>query len=174
MKLNIGCGNHYAQGWTNVDVAYNDQVRPDIVADVTQGIPLPDGCAERIYVGHVLEHLDQADVVVALTECRRLLAPGGQMLVVGPDCDRADIMLRHRQLTAEEHRLVVEGAGRWASDVHLWRSTPELTAEAMRAAGFEVAESTVQHVSFDGSWPVVSAIGWQFAAFGSVKVEVAA
>lgn len=91
MKLNIGCAEYRCDGWSNIDAYEGDgekglERRPDILAPAWD-IPLPDGCAERIYLGHVLEHMDltAGEPQAALTEARRLLAPNGQLLAVGPD-----------------------------------------------------------------------------------------
>lgn len=164
MKLNIGCGNHYAAGWTNVDIDETQDVTPDIVGDVVKGLDFPDGSAEKIYLGHILEHLTQEDAVLALLECKRLLQPGGSMMVVGPDCDRADEMLARGEISEIEHDLVVTGAGRWAHDVHLWRSTGPLTEELLHLAGFTPAECPVEEVPAIG-FPLTSAVGWQFAYY---------
>lgn len=161
MKLNLGCGNHYAPGWTNVDVADNDEVRPDVLADLTHALPFDDGSAERIYLGHVLEHLAENDLPSLLAECRRVLADGGEMVVVGPDCDRADKLLADGTIDAVEHSLVVSGAGRWASDVHLWRCTEAVVREHLVGAGWRTASVGMVGLVMN-LWPVTSQVGWQF------------
>jgi hypothetical protein len=44
LKLNIGCGHNYKDGWVNIDLLGN----PDLPLDMRQSIPLPDGCASLI------------------------------------------------------------------------------------------------------------------------------
>lgn len=161
MKLNLGCGNHYAEGWTNVDVASNDDVCPDVVADITEPLPFDDGAATRIYLGHVLEHLDRVEIAAVLAECRRVLEAGGTMCIVGPDCDRADVMLRRGEIDAVEHELVVSGAGRWAGDVHLWRCTETEIIDALTATGWRPWR--VGLMGLRPTWPLVSGVAWQFA-----------
>lgn len=170
MKLNIGCGNHYADGWVNVDIDQTDEVCPDVQADLVAGLPFPDGVAKRIYLGHVLEHLDPTALPAALAECARLLAPGGALMIVGPDCDRADELLASGAIDEVEHGLVVHGAGRWAHDVHLWRSTPAATGAALTAAWFEWRPVPIWRVPVE--WPVVSRIDWQFAIAATHPLEV--
>lgn len=161
MKLNLGCGNHYAHGWTNVDIASNDHVRPDVVADITAPLPFDDDAATKVYLGHVLEHLDPAQVATVLDECRRILAADGVLCVVGPDCDRADVLLARGEINAVEHGLVVSGAGRWASDVHLWRCTETAVLAVLAAAKWRTWRVGLS--SLRPTWPLVSGVAWQFA-----------
>jgi 2-polyprenyl-6-hydroxyphenyl methylase / 3-demethylubiquinone-9 3-methyltransferase len=42
-------------------------------------VPLADGCADVVVAGEVLEHVD--DDVAVLTECARLLRPGGTLVL---------------------------------------------------------------------------------------------
>lgn len=82
MKLNIGCGNRRLPGYTGTDAV----PRPgaDIVAPADK-IPLPDGCADEVLAVHVWEHflLWECDGVAA--EWRRLLKPGGLLVLEMPD-----------------------------------------------------------------------------------------
>jgi 2-polyprenyl-6-hydroxyphenyl methylase/3-demethylubiquinone-9 3-methyltransferase len=42
-------------------------------------VPLADGCADVVVAGEILEHVD--DDVAVLTECARLLRPGGTLVI---------------------------------------------------------------------------------------------
>lgn len=52
-------------------------------------LPFPDASVEAIYAGHLCEHLSLALMAQAILEWRRVLAPDGVLMVVGPDIDRA-------------------------------------------------------------------------------------
>jgi SAM-dependent methyltransferase len=52
------------------------------VADLTKGLPFADGSFDAINLGDVLEHID--DPPAALRELRRLLRPGGGLLISTP------------------------------------------------------------------------------------------
>lgn len=54
MKLNIGCGKQYREGWVNVDI--NPSLRLDVCHDVDEPWPWPDSSVDEIYCYHVLEH----------------------------------------------------------------------------------------------------------------------
>ncbi|WNC89639.1 glycosyltransferase family 9 protein [Paraburkholderia sp. FT54] len=59
MKINLGCGSDYRQGWLNVD-QWPD-ARPDLVMNLEE-MPwkLDDNCADEILLKHVLEHVGQS------------------------------------------------------------------------------------------------------------------
>lgn len=82
MRLNIGCGNRRLPGYTGIDAVQRPAA--DVVAPA-HAIPLDDGCAEEVLAVHVWEHffLWQCDSVLA--EWRRLLRPGGRLVLEMPD-----------------------------------------------------------------------------------------
>jgi len=80
VKLELGSGPKRGRnGWTTVDMAL-----ADITHDLKKGIPLPDNSVNAIYSSHFLEHLTYAEILQHLSECRRVLRPGGQILSAVP------------------------------------------------------------------------------------------
>lgn len=159
MRLNIGCGQHYADGWTNIDL-HEDGPRPDVVASIL-ALPFEDRSADRVYCGHVLEHVAVEDLPAALAEVRRVLSDDGLLMVVGPDVNLTRI---HAPVLLDA---VVSGGGRWPGDRHAWTATGELTAAYVAAAGFATAVLPVADVPDE--WPVVGRDPWQFAVQANVK-----
>lgn len=84
MRLNLGCGRHKLAGFVNVDV----QGEPDITADL-RAVPLPDRCADEVHAYHVIEHFYRWDVGEFVAECRRLLKPGGKLVLELPNLEAA-------------------------------------------------------------------------------------
>lgn len=84
-KLNLGCGYSRmppADGWVNIDI--DSRFKPDIVRDLTRGLPFEDQTCDRILASHVLEHFVPADVIFLLQECQRVLIPEGYLEIVVP------------------------------------------------------------------------------------------
>lgn len=83
LRLHLGCGQSPIAGWLNVDVQALPGV--DRVLDVREGLPFEN--VASIYAEHFLEHLDVADGLTCLAECRRVLAPDGILRISTPNLD---------------------------------------------------------------------------------------
>lgn len=81
IKLNLGSGPFKGEnGWTNVDL-----FGADINYDLKNGLPLKDNSVDKIYSSHVFEHIPYKDLLDFICEIRRVLKPGGTLLVCVPN-----------------------------------------------------------------------------------------
>lgn len=110
-RLNLGCGPNAPVGWLNVDGSWNAwfahhsllrkilemvriinptnrgaqwNVKP-LVHDLRKPLPFKDDTFLGIYASHVLEHLYLVEAQQLLSECRRIVKPGGIIRIVVPD-----------------------------------------------------------------------------------------
>ena len=82
MRLNLGCGSRILPGHVNVDIAKIDGA--DVICDLdVKPWPWDDGTVESIEAKDVFEHV--ADPVTFMTECHRVLAPGGRLHIRTPN-----------------------------------------------------------------------------------------
>ncbi|MFG1933014.1 class I SAM-dependent methyltransferase [Mycobacterium sp. NPDC048908] len=100
-------------------------VAVDVVAGVAESIPFPDRSFESVHVGLVLCSVD--DVGAALAEIRRVLAPGGRLVVLEH--------VRGEGLTGRFQDLI---AGPWSFMACGCRPNRR-TVDAIAAAGFDTA-----------------------------------
>jgi hypothetical protein len=149
-----------------MDLAFEDVRTPDIIGSLT-ALPSELDNVGAAYCGHVLEHLPYSDVAPALRGLRQRMVPGGRILAVGPDVDRAAKMLAEGAMSEEEHDLAgVGGAQRWHGDYHHWACTEALLLQSLEDAGFrDVRALPVNDVAL-GGWPVASYAKWQAAVTG--------
>lgn len=76
-RLNLGCGTDLRPGYVNVDVA--PLAGADVTASFGAGeLPFADGTFSVVLCRDVLEHVE---VVPALGEVHRVLAPGGVVVI---------------------------------------------------------------------------------------------
>jgi SAM-dependent methyltransferase len=101
----------------------------DVIAASAESIPLPDGCADTVVATLVLCSVD--DPARALAEIRRILAPGGHLLLLEHvRSDEARLARWQDRVTPVWHHL--------ARGCHPNRDTLEMLV----AAGFSVERST--------------------------------
>lgn len=165
MKLNLGCGDRYVDGWVNVD--WDTPHRVDQRVDLAGELPEEwRGRISRVYAGHVLEHLSYDTCADLSMRLREFADPAGCVFVsVGPDVDIAERMVRDGTFDFTYHSLetLKYGAGRWAGDVHLWETTGPLVADLVRKAGWPVVHLLTTE-QLEGGWPVVERQWkWQYA-----------
>jgi hypothetical protein len=179
--LNVGCGQHYAPGWHNVDVVCRPElgITPDQVvpARVRLDEVFPAGGFDRVFLGHVLEHVPWGWVPEFLAGVTRVLAPGGEVLVVGPDCFR--VIERWRD-GLEPWWLVVQclegdsskpGLGDesvWDGARHHWNAHEQRVVDALETAGFVGVTGVPLGSELLNGWPVVLRVEWQCAVYGRV------
>jgi SAM-dependent methyltransferase len=84
LKVNIACGSRPLEGWVNIDVF---PVSPSVIAwDCRRSIPLSDGSAAFVFAEHFFEHMERPNQTDRfLSECLRVLEPGGIIRLVVPD-----------------------------------------------------------------------------------------
>jgi predicted SAM-dependent methyltransferase len=115
-KLNLGSSDRKLPGYVNVDIVadYN----PDIVANVNRLAGIGDGEYDLVRASHVLEHFMYDECPQVLAEWRRVLRPGGYLIVCCPDYLRASwraIMAPHgfdplsRRYCAAKHQGWIAG-----------------------------------------------------------------
>jgi predicted SAM-dependent methyltransferase len=87
LKLNLGCGPNYKQGWVNIDLFASSV---DLQIDLRRRWPFPDSSAMHIYSEHALEHFEFAEEVPHfISESLRVLQRAGTFDVGVPDTEWA-------------------------------------------------------------------------------------
>ena len=85
LKLHIGCGGNYKEGWINID--NNPRAKKDLRLDVLKGITFPDNSVDFIFNEHLIEHLSYEAGLDFLKEAFRVLKPKGVIRTAFPDLD---------------------------------------------------------------------------------------
>lgn len=86
-KLNIGCGRIKFETWINIDREGDPKI-VDIFWDVSHKLAfLDDISCDFIYCEHFLEHIDPNQANQFLSDCYRMLQPGGILRIAMPSLD---------------------------------------------------------------------------------------
>lgn len=92
--VNVGSGAGTMQGllpffpeddWRELRLDIDPDVKPDVIASITDLSPIEDASVDAVYSSHNLEHIYAHEVPVALREFRRILKPNGFIVVTMPD-----------------------------------------------------------------------------------------
>ena len=83
MKVNLGCGNSYIEGWVNVDS--NAAVRADVYMEAFEFVRAHGAEVDELYMGHFLEHLLPASASALLALIANELPEGARVSAVVPD-----------------------------------------------------------------------------------------
>jgi predicted SAM-dependent methyltransferase len=87
LLINYGAGSRGKPGWINVDAQAVDSV--NCVFDCSKKQPFPNGSARGVFTEHFLEHIDFYETApFFLSECFRVLKPGGTIRIIVPDAGR--------------------------------------------------------------------------------------
>ena len=87
LKVNVGSGSRGKNGWVNVDL-YNAK-GVNCIYDCRHHLPFNDSSVSLLFTEHFLEHIDYTeDIPFFLTECYRVLEPGGIIRIVVPDTEK--------------------------------------------------------------------------------------
>lgn len=170
--LNLACGEHAdvaGEGWVNLDRYNMEHWRrpPDVIADLLQGLPFQDSTFDRIYIGHLMEHLDVGPELRALfDEVIRVGKPDAEVGIVGPCMDRA----------------IAEHQPDWLLDIiradtvfdqpkgiqHRWTSTGSRSLTLVREYLDYDAQERFPRELAPPDWPNPSIATWQFAIYAQV------
>jgi SAM-dependent methyltransferase len=105
VKLNLGCGKQVVDGWLNVDYSLGArmakvpmfrQVNRHLrlfkmewdsrifLHNLCEPFPWESGTVDCVYSSHTLEHMSRAEGESFLSECKRVVKPGGVVRIVVP------------------------------------------------------------------------------------------
>jgi hypothetical protein len=127
MKLHLGCGEQYLEGYTNVDYPSSEhsvmRVKPDISCDI-RTLTYGDGTIEEVRNHHFFEHFSRAECLALLIRWRRWLLPHGRIMIETPDflgCSRAYAfaLTEKRRMELGRHMMGSQEAS-WAYHYEFW------------------------------------------------------
>jgi predicted SAM-dependent methyltransferase len=141
-QLNLGCGFDRREGCLNVDL--HPFHHPDLVCDVLDLAPLPDGFYEHALAQDVLEHLPRLKTRTALTEWNRVLAVGGLLELRVPDVLGLARLLElpENQLPERQEELLQNlfGTQLYPGDFHYIGFTEPFLRALLEECGFAIEQ----------------------------------
>jgi predicted SAM-dependent methyltransferase len=171
MKVNFGCGGNFLHGWQNHDME----------VDITKTLPYENETVSFIFAEHVVEHVTQHEAYNFLTECHRILKPGGVVRITVPSVVRIDKL--YTQGYGDYFRQMGHSDGTKRGSIlsillghgHQSAWDTNLLKTFMYLAGFETQEAQAMSISnhaelnnVEGHW---KAVGTFVTTLESITVE---
>jgi SAM-dependent methyltransferase len=142
LRVNLGAGSLERADYLNVDRRDLDNV--DIRADV-RDLPFEDGQLAEIYLAHLIEHFPEAEMRGRiLPYWRRLLRPGGKLVVTCPDAEAMMKKWAAAEFDFEALREVTFGTQEYEGNSHHNMFTPESLISLLTSVGFSQATCTAR------------------------------
>ena len=83
MKLHLGCGERFLEGYIHIDLAEFKHI--DYKIPVNNLSIFDDNSIDEIYASHVIEYFDRDEVKELLKEWKRVLRDGGILRIAVPN-----------------------------------------------------------------------------------------
>ena len=133
MKLNIGCGVWRPAGYTTYDMY-------DTTADVqgdARKLPYSDNSIEEILASHLLEHFDFKEAFGVLEEWKRVLIPGGRLILEVPNLENICRNFVDDPSSRVNLYIQIFGAPWFPGHEHKFGYSPEQLVWTLQTAGFK-------------------------------------
>jgi predicted SAM-dependent methyltransferase len=156
-RINYACGGKYLQDWLNVDFHHkNSFIIPDntiyYAVDLTSKHPFPDNHFEFGFAEDFIEHLQQVDSIIFLSECFRTFKTGGVLRLAFPGLEG---VLQKHYPTSDYETIVVAKEEAYTAWGHLHFYSREELATVAKHIGFSEVNFMEYGVS---NYPVLAGL----------------
>jgi predicted SAM-dependent methyltransferase len=111
-RLDLGAGNSVPDGWLGTDI---DPQSSEIVRlDATIPFPIADQTFDYVFSEHMIEHISWHEGAFMLSECYRILKPGGTIRIATPDLKVLLGLYNNKEVSAAGENYI-----RWMTDNHI-------------------------------------------------------
>ncbi len=86
--INLGSGSKRFEGFINVDFFTSKRNGVDYGADLRYPLLIDEAVVDGIFCEHTMEHLTYSMVDQLMSECYRILKPGGTLRIIVPDVSK--------------------------------------------------------------------------------------
>lgn len=154
MKIHLGCGTRYIDGWHNIDwsTKYKVDHRLDIGREI---LPFNDDTASEVISSHLIEHLNRWEGEHHLREIYRVLGENGKLILAFPDIIKILDCFEGRDTTSNitgDHKELVKAIFETQKDetsVHKYGYTGKIIKDLLSQVGFRSSRNIKEAVYID-------------------------
>tara|TARA_B100000900_G_scaffold306769_1_gene265400 strand:- start:398 stop:940 length:543 start_codon:yes stop_codon:yes gene_type:complete len=108
MKLHLGCGERYLEGYIHIDLGDYDHLDYQIPVDDLS--VFENNSINEIYASHVIEYFDRDEIKILLKEWNRVLVDGGVLRLAVPNFEN---LIKVYELTGSIDDILGPLYGKW-------------------------------------------------------------
>ncbi len=153
IRINLGSGNDKREGYINVDS--DKQFKPDKVEDVRK-LSFQDNYADEILARDILEHIPIEECQKTLHEWKRVLKPGGKLIIQCPNLDTISKELRSKKTNVIKRFDLIKrifGGQNFSGNFHQNGFTPGTMEVCLKSALFRnIKVNSVEDIN-DSTYP---------------------
>jgi predicted SAM-dependent methyltransferase len=141
--LNVGSGQRPFTStpeitWSNIDKIDRPGQKADIILDCSQGLPYPVDYVDYVVLHHVIEHFGCGECCGLIENCKKVLKPGGSLLVFVPNLRALAVRWLAGQLDTQVYLTNVYGAYMGdEADRHHWGFDADYLEAFLHARAFD-------------------------------------
>ena len=111
MKLHLGCGERYLEGFIHVDLAGYDHIDHEMPVDNLE--IFSDNSVEEIYASHVIDYFDREEIKSVLKEWKRVLKENGVLRLAVPNFPE---LIKVYEISDDLSKILGPLYGKWKID----------------------------------------------------------
>lgn len=137
IRLNLGSGKDYREGWVNVDV--NPKFKPDVLKDIRE-ISFEENSVDEVLAQDVIDHITFMEAKALLRKCFEWLKPRGALNIHTPNLKVLGGEAAWGNETALEWMYGSRGEGNtdYETNIIRWCYSPVSLTELLEKLGFEI------------------------------------
>jgi len=126
MKVHLGCGNKYLEGYLNIDLPSSEHTIMDVKADMyadIRTVQFPENSIDEVRLHHLFEHFNRAEALKLLSRWRTWLKVGGILHIETPDfqlCAFLYLFASHRYKFQLGRHIFGSQEASWANHLDFW------------------------------------------------------
>lgn len=175
LKLHLGCGENYLDGYINIDFPPSEHAVlipiADAHADIIKDLDFPSDTVDEIRLHHVFEHFDRVIALVLLVRWHNWLKVDGILKIETPDAIESAKQLSsdidYKQKMAVIRHLEGDQSANWG--VHIGQWWDERFENTLSKLGFHIL--TMEHAQWD-RWPYLRSVTVTATKLGDIDLAI--
>lgn len=147
MKLNLGSGKDYREGYVNVDA--HEKFNPDVLMDMKE-LDYPENTVTEIVMQDVIDHITFIEAKIMLRNCYKWLGNNGIINIRSPNLEVIALLAAKGNYEALKWLYGTDGQGSTSYRTNIIRWCYSITSltEILEELGFIIIEKHLENMEY--------------------------